>query len=112
MKLASNPADARDLDVGQVACSDCPVGRASGLGRGQFCPFITREFPRGTVLCTAGEPADHVWLVKRGVVGLGLVRDEPDRLDTLRLPGTFVGLEALMGDRYVATARTVAHTTL
>lgn len=101
-----------ELDLGQVACSDCPIGRASGLGRGQFCPFITREYARGELLCTAGAPATHVWMVKRGVVGLGLSSAEPDRLDTLRLPGTYVGLECLLGDRYLATARTVARTTL
>lgn len=111
-RCAPRAGHALELDLGQVVCGSCPIGRASGLGRGQFCPFITRELERGEIVCTAGEPADHVWLVKRGVVGLGLSRDEPDRLDTLRLPGTFVGLECLLEDRYRATGRTVARTSL
>ena len=96
------------IDLGDVSCDGCPVGRASGVGRGQFCPFIVREVERGEVLCRAGDPADHVWMVKKGAIGLGLVRGDLDRLDTIRLPGTFIGLECLLQETYVATARAIA----
>jgi hypothetical protein len=105
--------DQRDtLDLGEVRCATCPLGQASGAGRGQFCPFITREVGRGEVLCRAGEPAGYVWMVKKGAVGLGLAQGDLDRLDTIRLPGTFIGLECLVQETYLATARTVARSTL
>ena len=100
------------LDFGEVRCDGCPVGCASGVGRGQFCPFITREVERGDVLCRAGEPADYVWMVKKGAIGLGLLRTDPDRLDTIRLPGTFIGLECLVQETYLVTARVIARATL
>jgi len=110
--VRSLPHDDLGAGLGQVDCASCAVGKAAGVGRGQFCPFITRECARDELLCTAGEPIHHVWLVKRGVVGVALSHDDPDGLDTLRLPGTYVGLEALVDDCYLATARTVARTTL
>lgn len=99
-----DPTVGGDPDVGAVQCDDCPVGRASGVGRGQFCPFVTHEVQHGRVLCRAGDPATHVWWIKRGVVALSRGRDT-DRLAALRLPGSFVGLEGLIGDSAVATAR-------
>ncbi len=100
------------LDLGEVNCAACPIGQASGAGRGQFCPFITREVGRGEVLCRAGDAADYVWMVKKGAVGLGLTRADLDRLDTIRLPGTFIGLECVVQETHAATARTVARATL
>ena len=99
-----DPAVGGDPDLGTVQCQDCPVGRVSGVGRGQFCPFVTHEVQHGRVLCRAGQPATHVWWIKRGVVALSCGPD-PDRLAALRLPGTFVGLEGLIGDAALATAR-------
>jgi CRP-like cAMP-binding protein len=95
------------LQLDDVACSGCALGRASGADRGQFCPFIIRHHARDEILCLAGEPADHVWLVKQGVVGVDRSRDagQPEGLEALRLPGSYIGLECLSGGRYLRTAR-------
>jgi CRP-like cAMP-binding protein len=101
------------MSLERVACGDCPVGRASGAGKGQFCPFIIRQYARGDVLCLCGGPADHVWFIKAGVVGLSRSAD-PDQgdVDTVCLPGSFVGLECLIEDRYLRTARTLSNAML
>ena len=46
------------------------------------------------------------------MIGLGPGPGEPDRLDTLRLPGGFVGLECVLRDTYASTARALARSTL
>lgn len=100
------------IDLGEMSCDACPVGCASGRSAVQFCPFIIRHYERGAELCRAGAPADYVWLVKQGVIGLGSAPGEPERLDALRLPGGFVGLECLRGETYIATARALSRATL
>ena len=100
------------IDLGELACEACPVGCASGRSAVQFCPFIIRHYERGAELCRAGQPADYVWLVKDGVIGLGPGPDEPDRLEALRLPGGFVGLECVLRDTYGSTARALSPSTL
>jgi CRP-like cAMP-binding protein len=95
-------------DLGEMSCDVCPVGRASGRSAVQFCPFIIRRYQRGAELCRAGQPADYVWLVKDGVIGLEAGTGDAGRLDALRLPGGFVGLECLLRDTYVYTARVVS----
>lgn len=105
-----SPPGAVQLD--RVECPECPVGRASGADRGQFCPLVTCHAAGGELLCTAGEPADHVWYVKQGVIGLSRPDADPDQLESLRLPGSFVGLEALAGETYLRTARAVSSATL
>jgi CRP-like cAMP-binding protein len=100
------------LDLGEMSCEACPVGCASGRSTVQFCPFIIRHYEHGAELCRAGAPADYIWLVKDGVIGLGAARGQPDHLDALRLPGGFVGLECLLGDTYLATARALSRATL
>jgi CRP-like cAMP-binding protein len=91
----------------EVSCRDCDVGLASGVDRGQFCPFIIRRYRRGDLLCLADAPIEHVWFVKQGVVGLTVSRElsREGEIDGLCLPGSFVGLECLVGDRYLRTAR-------
>lgn len=89
------------------------MGRAAGCDRGLFCPLIPREHPAGEVLARAGEPADRVWVVTAGLVGLSrapaAAADAPDvPIDALRLPGSLVGVEALDQQAYAATARTLA----
>jgi CRP-like cAMP-binding protein len=100
------------VDLGEVPCEACPVGCASGRSAVQFCPFIIRHYERGAALCSAGDPADYVWLVKDGVIGLGAGPDEPDRLAALRLPGSYIGLECLLEDRYRFNARAMSRATL
>lgn len=99
------------VDLGELSCDACPVGCASRSAV-EFCPFIIRHYEKGALLCAAGAPADYVWLVKDGVIGLGTAPEEPDRLDALRLPGSFVGLECLLQDSYLASARALSRATL
>jgi CRP-like cAMP-binding protein len=100
------------LHLGELSCDTCAVGCASRRSAVQFCPFIIRRYKAGAQLCAAGEAADYVWLVKDGVIGLGGATDDPDRLNALRLPGTFVGLECLLQDSYLSTARALSPATL
>ena len=100
------------IDLGELSCDDCPVGCASGRQAAQFCPFIIRQYERGSELCRAGAPADYVWLVKDGVVGLGGGPDDPDHLEALRLPGGYIGLECLVDTSYRYSARALARSTL
>lgn len=100
------------IDLGEMSCDACPVGCASGRQAAQFCPFIIRHYERGAELCRAGNPADYVWLVKDGVVGLGGGPGDPDRLEALRLPGGYIGLECLVDDSYRFTAKALARSVL
>ncbi|HYU14920.1 MAG TPA: cyclic nucleotide-binding domain-containing protein [Candidatus Acidoferrum sp.] len=97
-----------------ITCGDCALGRASGADRGQFCPFIIRRYGRGDLLCLAGDPVDYVWFIKEGVVGLSRSRelDQLDEVEGLCLAGSFVGLECLVGDRYLRTARALSNASL
>jgi CRP-like cAMP-binding protein len=100
------------IELGRVECCECPLGRASGADQGQFCPFITHHQAGGEFLCRAGDPAGHVWYVAEGVIGLSRPHTEPDDVEWLRLPGSFVGLEALSRGTYLYTARSLSRTTL
>ncbi len=109
---ASQPQRPDSIDLGEVSCDACPVGRASGRSVVQFCPFIIRHYERGAELCRADQPADYVWLVKDGVIGLGAHSHDRDRLEALRLPGSFIGLECLLRDTYVCSATALSRATL
>ena len=100
------------IDLGEMSCDACPVGCASGRHAAQFCPFIIRHYERGAELCRAGAPADYVWLVKDGVVGLGGGPGEPDHLEALRLPGGYIGLECVVDTSYRFSARCLSRTVL
>jgi CRP-like cAMP-binding protein len=95
-----------------VACTGCPVATAAGCSSVQFCPFITREHPAGEVLASAGDAADHVWFVKDGAIGLGLSREDTDQLDAIRVTGSFIGLESLVRDTYLCSARALTRVSL
>jgi CRP-like cAMP-binding protein len=82
------------------------MSRLSHLG-GRH-PFAASRFERDQLLCLAGDPAEYVWIVQRGAVGLTRSRDATDRPDVLRLPGTYVGLECLIGECYLFTARALS----
>jgi len=75
-------------------------------------PFVVRRYERDQLLCLAGDPADYVWIVEQGAVGLTRSRDQTGRLDVLRLPGSYVGLECLVGDHYLFTARALSRCSL
>jgi CRP-like cAMP-binding protein len=94
-----------------VACRDCPVGAASGAGRGGFCPFIDRRWPANATIYGEGWPADRVWYVKEGTVVLsrhGADADGPGRVRAVRFAGSFIGLEAMIGETYFDSARAVS----
>lgn len=88
-----------------ISCADCEVGAASGAGRGQFCPFVDRSRRAGEIVYLQGLPASHVWFVKAGTVVLGRESLKASRVRAIRFPGSFVGLEALVGESYRDTAR-------
>ncbi len=91
-----------------ISCIDCAVGLASGTAQGQFCPFVNRARQAGELLMLAGEPAEHCWFVKEGTVALyreANAHDAGSSAYAVRFPGSFVGLEAMVSDRYLDTAR-------
>ena len=112
MSIPGSPATVRA--VKPIACSDCPLGRVSGVGQGMFCPFVTRSEAAGTVLARAGTTHERVWFVKSGVIGTGAARDDgpSDAVDQVHLPGSFVGLECLTRGRYQGSARVLARAEL
>jgi hypothetical protein len=110
----SRPQFAPHLAIEPVACHACRLGQLSGVGQGQFCPFVMRRYEPGDIVCLAGDTADHVWYVKSGIVGLRRARDM-DRngdVDALCLPASFIGLECLVGDRFLHTARAISRAIL
>jgi CRP-like cAMP-binding protein len=90
------------------SCAECEVGIAAGVGRDRLCPFSDRKRPAGDLLFGEGEVASHVWFVKAGTVAL--YRHE--RVRAVRFPGTFVGLEALVSDTYIDSARAASAVTV
>jgi CRP-like cAMP-binding protein len=68
------------------------VGWASGVGRGQFCPFIPVRYRTGEQLFRRGDPAEHVWYIAEGVVELRAAGCPAQR----RNPGEFVGLDSVV----------------
>lgn len=91
-------------------CGECMVGAVSGVGQGQFCPLIERDYAEGDVLYREGEPATYIWFVKAGTVELSgaSARAESRR----KGPGSFLGLEAMVRDAYDSTARFVTASSL
>lgn len=75
-------------------------------------PFVVRRYERDQLLCLAGDPAEYVWLVQQGAVALTRSRGDIERLEVLRLPGSYVGLECLVGDSYLFTARALSQCNL
>jgi CRP-like cAMP-binding protein len=97
-----------------IACHKCRLGQLSGLGQGQFCPFVMRKYEPGDIVCLAGNAADHVWYVKSGIVGLTRARDmdRNGHVEAICLPASFIGLECLVGDRFLRTARAISRAIL
>ena len=95
------------------SCATCPVGKAAGVRFGGRCPFVDRRHAAGESLYLEGEAATKVWFIKRGAVILSRVH-EPDGESpwTVRHPGAFLGLEALVQPSYRDTARIAADATL
>lgn len=91
-----------------VECQHCPVGVASGMALGQFCPFIVRDYPKGADLYHIDQSADHIWFIKTGVVAL----TDDNGACEFKYPNSFIGAEAVETGRYRANAKALAPTTL
>lgn len=88
----------------------CPVGKASGLGRGGACPLIERSRRAGEFIYLQDEPAGQLWFVKRGTVVLlreATVTDGPGGAWAIRRDGAFLGLESLVRRTYLDSAKVV-----
>ncbi len=99
----------------RASCVLCPIGVASGVGRGGHCPMVDRRRPSGTCLFVAGEPVDTIWYVKQGAVALSRPSGEKRGEGTphaIRRAGAVLGTEGLVRDTYVDTARTVTEVSL
>ncbi len=87
-------------------CAGCLVRRAVRAG----CPLVHRTRRAGEFLYLQGEPASQVWFLRSGLVALG--RTEPrtgrETVRALRRAGAFLGVEALAGQSYLDTARTLS----
>ncbi len=89
-------------------CTVCEVGVASGTREGHFCPFVNRERKSGEIIYVEGEDAPRIWYLKRGTVVLMRKVSETrgeGQVRAVRFPGSFIGLEAMVVDHYLDTAR-------
>ena len=77
-------------------------------GRRPFCPFVDRARAAGELVYLEGEPAQQVWFVKQGTIALlrkGGENHAEGRVRAVRFAGSFIGLEALVAERYLDSAR-------
>lgn len=105
------------MDVGpfRASCMLCPIGNASGVGSGGVCPMVDRRRPAGTCLFVAGETADTIHYVKQGAVALSRASGDKHGEGTphaIRRAGSLLGIEALVRDTYLDTARSVTEVTV
>ncbi len=98
-----------------VSCASCPVGVAAQVSQGGRCPLVDRKWKRGAVIHVEGEAAEQVRFLKRGTVVLtraGAGDGSPGRARALRQVGHFIGLEALVRNTYLDSARAVSDAVL
>lgn len=88
-------------------CVACPVGEASNVAMGDHCPMVEYEWKAGATLFSAGEPAETVLFLNHGTVVLSKPSDDEGIAWAVRGPGSFLGLEGLVRDRYVDSARAI-----
>jgi len=101
-------ADPKARQNARILCATCEIGAASAAGSGHFCPFVDRSRQAGELIYLEGEPANHVWFVKQGIIVLlrkGGENNAEGRVRAVRFPGSFIGLEAVVTDRYIDSAR-------
>jgi len=94
------------------SCASCAIGKACGVGHGPLCPFVTRHRRAGEHLQRQGEAATSVSFIKSGAVAL--LRELPggETLRAVRGGGALIGLEILLGDRYLDSARALTDVTV
>jgi CRP-like cAMP-binding protein len=97
----------------QGDCDACACGQAS-RNIGRPCPFSEQAHERGEHLFQEGDAAERVYFIKHGTVVLarGSGDEASGRARAVRRDGTFVGLEALVGPRYLHSARVTEPTTV
>jgi CRP/FNR family transcriptional regulator len=94
-----------DPAVSASPCESCACGHASTVV-GRPCPFVLETCERGATLFREGDPADRVYVIRRGTVVLTRASGEAGaRARAVRRTGAFVGLEALIAPRYLDSAR-------
>ena len=92
------------------ACAGCAIGAPSMPGGDSRCPMIERHRSAGACLYIAGEPAERILFVKRGAITLAREIDHGRSESvtwTVRRPGTVLGVEALVRETYLDSARAV-----
>jgi len=114
--LNSSRGMEQPLDEAEVTeCRRCPVGIASGVAERGRCPFVPRKRAAGAVLHVAGEGVERVSFIKKGAVLITRSVDE-ERVEgtpwAIRRPGSFLGLEGLVGTQHLDSARALTDVTL
>ncbi len=93
-----------------TSCGTCPVGAASGIGRGGRCPMVDRRRRAGACLYVAGESVERIWFLKRGTVVLSRPADDRHGeavVWAVRGPGAILGAEGFVRTTYADSARAV-----
>lgn len=76
-------------------CRTCSIGLATAPGPCAFRPLTVKA---GTLILLQGEIAEHVWLLKRGIVLASSVDEAGEEMSCgVRGPGALLGLESLIG---------------
>lgn len=99
----------------QVPCTACALGAASTAAGHTFCPFVDRTRAAGELIYLEGEPAEQVWFLKQGTIALlrkGGENDAEGRVRAVRFAGSFIGIETLVTDRYLDSARATTNVIL
>jgi CRP-like cAMP-binding protein len=102
----SGPQNMRITVTGN--CSTCAIQLASARGS-QMCPLLPRQARAGEVIYREAEPAGFGWYVISGTVVLSR-RALADARE--RGAGAFLGLETLVAETYLDTARALTEVTL
>jgi CRP-like cAMP-binding protein len=92
-------------------CTSCAIHSAAA-GQAMACPLLPRQAQAGEVIYREGDPAGFVWYVISGAVVLTRSSDRRRHPGRERPAGSFVGLELLVAESYLDTARALVEATL
>jgi CRP-like cAMP-binding protein len=98
----------------QVDTEPWSAGTTGGASHAEFLGWLLQQHPvrrvsRGHVLCLQGEPADALYVLIDGEATLTTTCESGNEFEISSLKsGDVVGIEAVCGDRYLATAQAVA----
>jgi CRP-like cAMP-binding protein len=99
--------------VTPITCANCSIG--TSFPNIQGCSLIDRKRAANEVVCVEGEAAEYIWFVKEGTVALhraGLENHGEGRIRAVRFQGSIIGLEGLISDKYIYSARALSPVTL